>query len=193
MQTLRESKAVMEHENMVINMGLKIIDVELVDDELLERELTPHKEPILCRNCGELLLFFAGKWKHYSISNTNCQNPEPLQENSEPKTILQITDCKKCGKQYVVGINGKDIRNSETSGGKAGDIPFMAIGNDELEKAKYLSELIDCKNCGNICEVINMRSEPPNEVKISSSEKPLSGGKIPTDETDVNDRNKRDK
>ncbi len=93
----------------------------------------------------------------------------------EPKIKFHITNCKKCGKQYIVGINGKDIRTSETSGGKIGDIPFMAIGNDEIEKAKPLPVLVDCKNCGNICRisVIGEPQEKPSfeEVMLKEMEK----------------------
>lgn len=87
-------------------------------------------------------------------------------EKSE-KTKLHITDCKKCGKQHVVGINGKDIRDSKTSGGKAGDIPFMAIGNDELEKAKALPEEVECKNCGTLCKIVIIGNPEPSEPKKS--------------------------
>jgi len=69
---------------------------------------------------------------------------------------LQITNCKNCGKDYLVGIDGKDIRQSETSGGEYDRIPFMAIGNEEMEEAPILAnDKIPCKNCGILCELKN--------------------------------------
>ncbi len=62
---------------------------------------------------------------------------------------LQFTTCEKCKTTYLVGINGKDIRKSETSGGKN----HLAIGNDQLEKAEKLPDEIPCKKCGTICKV----------------------------------------
>lgn len=65
------------------------------------------------------------------------------------KNKLAFTNCKKCKKIYLIGINGKDITQSQTSGGKT----YFAIGNDEIEKAPKIKKKMPCKNCGEICEV----------------------------------------
>ena len=46
------------------------------------------------------------------------------------ETTLQFIHCEKCNNNYMVGIGGKDITNSNTGGGKMDKIPYMTIGND---------------------------------------------------------------
>ncbi len=58
-----------------------------------------------------------------------------------------------CDSTLLVGIDGKDIRESETSGGKLDDTPYMAIGNDEIEKAPDLPEQVKCPKCGKLVDV----------------------------------------
>lgn len=50
---------------------------------------------------------------------------------------------------YLVGINGKNITNAKTSGGKN----FFAIGDDEIDNSPKIPKKMPCKNCGKICEV----------------------------------------
>jgi len=67
---------------------------------------------------------------------------------------IQIISCKKCKKDYLMGIDGKDIREAKTSGGRTEGVPFMAIGNDEIEKSEELNlKEIECKRCGDLCKV----------------------------------------
>lgn len=68
---------------------------------------------------------------------------------------LQFTHCKKCNKDYLVGINHKDITNSNTSGGEN----HLAISNDEIEKAPDVPKEIPCKNCGELCDVDTTNGE----------------------------------
>jgi len=68
-------------------------------------------------------------------------------------TELQFTHCNKCKKDYLVGINGKDITKAETSGGKMCGECFMAISNDEVDNMPKLPKEVKCKNCGEICKV----------------------------------------
>ena len=74
-------------------------------------------------------------------------------------TGMQFTDCENCRKMYLVGVDGKDIRDSKTSGGKIGNVPYMAIGNEEIEKAKKIPDKVPCKNCGNMCIVFTAKLE----------------------------------
>jgi hypothetical protein len=64
-------------------------------------------------------------------------------------TTLYFTNCKKCNTMYLVGVDGKDIRGSTTSGGNM----HLAIGNDEIEKAPKVPKSCPCKKCGMICKV----------------------------------------
>ena len=54
------------------------------------------------------------------------------------KLILNCTHCNKCKKDYLVGINGKDIRAEKFDGGSIDKIPFIAFGTDELKDNKKL-------------------------------------------------------
>lgn len=77
---------------------------------------------------------------------------------------LQATHCNKCKKDYLVSIDGKDIRKSKTSGGEN----YFAIGGDEITKAeKLINKEIPCKHCGNMCKVdtVKMVSRAQREGK----------------------------
>lgn len=66
---------------------------------------------------------------------------------------LQIIDCKECKTQYLVGIDGKDIRDANTSGDKF----HFSIGDDEIEKSlNLITEKVPCKNCGTMCKIITI-------------------------------------
>ncbi len=78
---------------------------------------------------------------------------------------LQFTHCKKCGKDYLVGMDKKDIRNSKTSGG----VNHLAIGNDEIEKAPYVPMKVPCKNCGELCDVDTAKSEEGSQTSDKTS------------------------
>lgn len=45
---------------------------------------------------------------------------------------IETISCKKCNKSYLVGVEGRDIRNAQKSTGDFQNTPFMAIGNDEI-------------------------------------------------------------
>ena len=47
---------------------------------------------------------------------------------------LLFTTCKSCGKSYLVGVNGKDIREKKFSGGRHEGVPFIAFGQDEIDR-----------------------------------------------------------
>lgn len=70
---------------------------------------------------------------------------------------LQMIKCEKCKTEILVGIDGKDIRKTKTSGGKTiiegQKVPFMAIGNEELDKAPKLPDEVSCPTCGTVCKV----------------------------------------
>jgi len=74
----------------------------------------------------------------------------------EKETGLQFTSCKKCGTSFLVGVNGKDVRDAKASSG------FLAIGNEELKKSTHLPDKVPCKKCGNMCKVetATANSEP---------------------------------
>lgn len=74
---------------------------------------------------------------------------------------MELQILSHCGKKFLVGINGKDIRNAKTSGSERGDpIPHMAIGNDEIDDAPTLPDEIRCDICGEMVKV-----EVAREVK----------------------------
>jgi hypothetical protein len=58
-----------------------------------------------------------------------------------------------CGKDWLVGIDGKDIRSSKIGSGNAGDVPFISIGNDEIEHAPRIKSSLPCKICGQPVEL----------------------------------------
>jgi len=64
-----------------------------------------------------------------------------------------------CGKDRLVGINGKDIRKSKTSGGSVDGVPFMAIGNEEIDDKPQLPTEIPCDKCGTLTKVITLKPE----------------------------------
>lgn len=66
---------------------------------------------------------------------------------------LQFTHCNKCKKDYLVGIDGKNITKSKTSGGKN----HLAIGNDQIDKAPKMEKFVNCPSCGNKCKVENAK------------------------------------
>ena len=68
-------------------------------------------------------------------------------------TKLAFIHCNKCKKDYLVGIDNKELLNAKPSGGKVGKTPFMAIGNDELNRLPLLGEETNCRNCGTCCKV----------------------------------------
>ncbi|RPJ51803.1 MAG: hypothetical protein EHJ95_04865 [Methanobacteriota archaeon] len=69
--------------------------------------------------------------------------------------MLQLTNCKKCGKMYMVGFRGFDTRGTKFSGGKIGDTPYIAFGDEEVEDAPSITvgEVVPCPGCGEMCEV----------------------------------------
>lgn len=63
-------------------------------------------------------------------------------------------------KTWLVGIAGKDIRKSQTSGGKVGDVPYMAIGNDQLSAAPTMPSMVPCRECGELLPVKHAEGKP---------------------------------
>jgi len=59
---------------------------------------------------------------------------------------------KHCGTTWLVGINGKDIRGWG-SGGELDGTPYLAFGNDEIEKAVMLPEESECPTCGELTKI----------------------------------------
>jgi len=66
--------------------------------------------------------------------------------------ILFIT-CPKCKKDYWVGMNGKDLRGAKKTGGKSDGIPWIALGNDQIEAAPKAARYVACHICGTRCQV----------------------------------------
>ena len=73
---------------------------------------------------------------------------------------LNYIDCKECKKQFLVGLNGIDIRghldSSNPDGDKDKNVPetYFAIGNDQLAKCPRLPNYADCPNCKKRCKVM---------------------------------------
>lgn len=66
---------------------------------------------------------------------------------------LQFITCVKCKESYLVGMDGKDIRKAQTSGGEMDDgTPYMAIGNEDIPDKK-IPRTAPCPKCGASCEV----------------------------------------
>ncbi len=78
-----------------------------------------------------------------------------MTKQRKEETTLYFTHCKKCKKDYLVGIDGRDITKSKTSGGEM----HLAIGNDEIDKAPKLPLYTDCKNCGETCKIDEVKSK----------------------------------
>lgn len=70
----------------------------------------------------------------------------------EEVSILFIT-CPKCKKDYWVGMNDKDLRGAQKSSGKLDSIPWIAVGNDEIEAAPKAAKSVKCHICGTLCQV----------------------------------------
>jgi hypothetical protein len=58
-----------------------------------------------------------------------------------------------CGKDWLVGIDGRDITDAKTSGGMFAGTPFMAIGNEILINAPKVKSPMPCKVCGHPVEL----------------------------------------
>jgi predicted molibdopterin-dependent oxidoreductase YjgC len=73
---------------------------------------------------------------------------------------LKFISCPTCKKDYMVGIGDKDLRNATHSGGKVDGIPYIAIGNDEIESAPAIkSSKTKCHICGTECDIKSATSE----------------------------------
>ncbi len=67
---------------------------------------------------------------------------------------LNCTHCTKCKKDYLVGINGKDIRKERFDGGSIDKIPYICFGFEKMKDSKPLpKKKIPCKNCGTLCKI----------------------------------------
>lgn len=64
-----------------------------------------------------------------------------------------------CGKSWIVGINGKNISDCKTSGGSFGEVPYMAIANDQIEAAPEIPKELHCRVCGVLVEVQDAKAE----------------------------------
>lgn len=74
-------------------------------------------------------------------------------------TELHITKCKKCKAEFLVGVDGKDIKNAET-GGDSRNVPFLSIGQGELDNAPELNikNEYPCPTCKNPCKIITIKN-----------------------------------
>ena len=72
---------------------------------------------------------------------------------------LNYTTCKNCKKSYLVGLNGKDIRERKKAGGFTAKEAVVAIGNEELKTCKEIPEDVECPNCKTICVVKNSKEK----------------------------------
>jgi hypothetical protein len=69
---------------------------------------------------------------------------------------LSITSCPVCQSDFLVGIDGRDIRKTPHSGNKEDDsVPFIAFGQEDLDSSPLLPKgQLPCKACGKPCDVI---------------------------------------
>ena len=68
-------------------------------------------------------------------------------------TSLNFITCKKCKETYFVGIDGRDTRKAPKSSGSVGKVPYIALGNDEIERCEELSASAECPSCRTLCKV----------------------------------------
>ena len=68
-------------------------------------------------------------------------------------TKIYFISCKYCKKDYLIGIDGKELINVKTSNGKLGKTHYIAIGNDELNKQPLIGSKTNCRICGVCCKV----------------------------------------
>lgn len=67
--------------------------------------------------------------------------------------MFQFIKCSDCEKTFLVGINGKDIRNAGSSGRDEEFGPYRAFGQGEIEAAPKLADELPCPECGKMCTV----------------------------------------
>jgi hypothetical protein len=70
-------------------------------------------------------------------------------------SFLQFVTCTKCNSSYMVGFMNKDVRETKLSGGTVEEIPYVAIGCDEIKDSPRINagEIIPCPHCGKECVV----------------------------------------
>jgi hypothetical protein len=81
---------------------------------------------------------------------------------------LLFTTCKSCGKSYLVGVNGKDVREKKFSGGRTGGVPFIAFGQDEIDRIEggiNEGDEIRCPGCGEMVKVVGPDNPKKEEDK----------------------------
>ncbi len=67
---------------------------------------------------------------------------------------MYYTHCKECGKDYFVGLDGKDMSSTKRSApGEFDGVPYIGFGNEQIEAAPKIPEEMPCKNCGTICKI----------------------------------------
>ena len=84
-------------------------------------------------------------------------------------TGLLLTTCKFCGKSYLVGVNGKDVRKKKFSGGKCEGVPFIAFGQDEIDRIEggvSEGDEIPCPGCGKTVKVVGPDDPKKEDDKL---------------------------
>ena len=61
---------------------------------------------------------------------------------------LQFISCKQCKKDYLVGINGKNVQGKGSGGNN-----YVAFSNDEINEGDNIKNVVPCPSCGIECEV----------------------------------------
>ena len=83
-------------------------------------------------------------------------------------TILHFIHCNRCKKDYLVGVDNKELIRAKTSGGKLGNTPFMAIGNDELDRMPKIGRETNCRICGTCCQVKISREQSKSKIRAGA-------------------------
>lgn len=69
--------------------------------------------------------------------------------------MIDFVYCQICDALYMVGFMGKSIKG-KGSGGNLGGVPYLALGNEELENVPNIFKEGDghpCPHCGLLCKV----------------------------------------
>ena len=79
---------------------------------------------------------------------------------------LQYIRCEGCDSTILVGIVGRDVRNTPRSSGVYEDSPFIAIDKPSIENSPKILTFVDCPKCGKECKVRNMSDDSVTEKYI---------------------------
>ena len=71
---------------------------------------------------------------------------------------ISFTKCD-CGKIYLVGFKGKDLRSTKPISGSCDGVGYIGFDNPSIAKAPpIMDDETECLNCGEICKIVHTES-----------------------------------